>query len=159
MAVIQLDEDQLIAWGVRIGDGVEAPIVLDLRGDLGAGKTTLARAIAQGAGVTGTIPSPTYNLLFRYPATRGREVVHIDLYRLDDPEEVWVLGWSELPSDTGIVLIEWGERAEELMPEPRWQVRLTEGSDAEHRGVQVEAIGSPPPLPLLPTAATPERAG
>lgn len=153
-----LDEDQLVEWGHRIGERAEAPLVLELRGDLGAGKTTLARAIARGAGVTGTIPSPTYNLLFRYPASRGREIVHIDLYRLEDPDEVWALGWSELPPETGIVLIEWGERAEALLPTPRWRVTLAEDVVADRRTVSIDAVGSPPSLPEVTFAPQPGRA-
>ena len=153
------DEDQLVEWGQRIGEGAKAPLILELRGDLGAGKTTLARAIARGAGVTGTIPSPTYNLLFRYPASGGREIVHIDLYRLEDPDEVWALGWSELPPETGIVLIEWGERAEALLPTPRWRVTLAADADPERRVMEIEAIGSPPPLPDAAPATKPGLAG
>lgn len=157
--MITLDEGQLVNWGMRIGEEVDTPIVLDLRGDLGAGKTTLARAIARGAGVGGTIPSPTYNLLFRYTAARGREVVHADLYRLDDPEEVWELGWSELPPESGIFVIEWGERAESLLPAPRWQITLVEGADSEHRDIGVEAIGNPPPLPIIAAAPNQKASG
>jgi len=118
-----------------------------LRGDLGAGKTTLARAIARGAGVSGAIPSPTYNLLFRYPAREGMEVVHIDLFRLEDEEEVWELGWSDLPGEDEIVLIEWPERAERLLPVPRWEIRLWEES-RDARQVEVRAIGDPPGIPM-----------
>jgi tRNA threonylcarbamoyladenosine biosynthesis protein TsaE len=94
----ELDEAGVRAWGERIGREAGAPLVLALRGDLGAGKSTLARAVARGAGLDGPIPSPTYNLLFRYRTPRGPSLVHVDLYRLDDPEEVWELGWAELPA-------------------------------------------------------------
>ncbi|HUE95426.1 MAG TPA: tRNA (adenosine(37)-N6)-threonylcarbamoyltransferase complex ATPase subunit type 1 TsaE, partial [Longimicrobiaceae bacterium] len=82
-----LTEPALVAWGESIGAAAPAP-----------------RAIARGAGVEGHIPSPTYNLLFRYPATGGRDVVHIDLYRLEHEDEVWALGWSELPGPHDLVL-------------------------------------------------------
>ncbi|MBA2572793.1 MAG: tRNA (adenosine(37)-N6)-threonylcarbamoyltransferase complex ATPase subunit type 1 TsaE, partial [Gemmatimonadetes bacterium] len=65
-----LTEADLQAWGKRIGRQLRTPLVLALRGDLGAGKSTLARAIAQGAGVEGPIPSPTFNLRFSYNAPR-----------------------------------------------------------------------------------------
>lgn len=145
-----LTEQSLEAWGRSIGAVLAPPAVIVLRGDLGAGKTTLARAIARGAGVEGHIPSPTYNLLFRYPAFDGREVVHIDLYRLQMIDEVWALGWSELPGGADIVLIEWGERAEDLLPEPRWEIFLDEGDDPESRFVRLTKVGDPPPLPELP---------
>lgn len=151
--VILLDEPALVDWGTRIGETVGTPAVIALRGDLGAGKTTLARAVARGAGVVGRIPSPTFNLLFRYSGGRGVEVVHIDLYRLRDPEEVWALGWSELPGTDEIVLIEWPERAEELLPVPRWEVHLEEADDPERRRVRVERVGEPGELPSPATEA------
>lgn len=144
-----VDQAGLEAWGRKIGEGVEVPIVLDLRGDLGAGKTTLARAIARGAGVTGAIPSPTYNLLFRYELADERSVVHADLYRLEDAEEVWELGWSELPGPGDVMMIEWGERAENLLPRSRWEIRLEEGETPELRRVRVRSVGDPAPIPGL----------
>jgi tRNA threonylcarbamoyladenosine biosynthesis protein TsaE len=148
-----LDEGALRAWGERLGREARAPLVLALRGDLGAGKSTLARAIARGAGVTGAIPSPTYNLVFHYDAPRGVRLVHLDLYRLEDPEEVWELGWSELPGDGEIVMIEWPSRAEALLPEDRWDVLLEEAGDPLTRRVTLTPVGSPRDLPPLSSVA------
>ena len=148
MTGIQLTEAQLASWGERIGREASPPLVLALRGDLGAGKSTLARAVARGAGVEGAIPSPTFNLLFRYPARAGIEVVHLDLYRLETAVEVWELGWADLPERNEIVMIEWPERAGDLLPEPRWEIRLAEAEDADRRRVEVIAVGRPSELPL-----------
>jgi tRNA threonylcarbamoyl adenosine modification protein YjeE len=128
------------------------PLAICLRGDLGAGKSTLARSIARGAGVEGPIPSPTFNLLYRYSAARGIDIVHIDLYRLRTPDEVWALGWSELGSDREMVLIEWPERAESHLPPSRWEVALHEGDDPDLRDVQVTRVGAPGQLPFPATA-------
>ena len=144
---LSLTEGELEAWGESVGLAAEPPLVIALRGDLGAGKTTLARAIARGAGVEGPIPSPTYNLLFRYPTRSGREVVHLDLYRLERADEVWELGWGELPGPDELVMIEWPERAEALLPEPRWEVTLEEGADAGRREISLRAVGGPGALP------------
>lgn len=141
------DEAQIQRWGERIGREIETPVVLDLRGDLGAGKTTLARSIARGAGVEGSIPSPTYNLVFRYLPDRDRQVVHLDLYRIEDPDEVWELGWEEMPAAADIMLMEWGQRAEALLPPDRWLITLVEADGGDRRRVEVTRIGSPPPLP------------
>src|SRR5512146_2096706 len=100
----ELTEPMLVAWGERIGMSVAVPVVLALRGQLGAGKSVLARAVARGAGVEGHLPSPTFNLLYRYHGARGIDVVHLDLYRLEDPDEVWELGWSELGAGPEAVL-------------------------------------------------------
>src|SRR5687768_12789535 len=121
-----LTEAGLTAWGVRVGREAAPPLVIALRGDLGMGKSTLARAVARGAGVEGEIPSPTFNLMFEYDTPGGVRVHHLDLYRLEDEEEVWELGWGELGGPRDLVLIEWPERAEALLPPVRWDVRLTE---------------------------------
>src|SRR3982751_2152073 len=103
----ELTEGDLIAWGERIGREARVPLVMALRGDLGAGKSTLARAVAHGAGVECDIPSPTFNLVFSYDSPRGITLRHLDLYRLEHPDEVWELGWSELGAPGDLVLIEW----------------------------------------------------
>ena len=71
-----LTEEALERWGRRIGAEARTPLVIALRGDLGAGKSTLARAIARGAGVEGDVPSPTFNLVFRYETPRGLALHH-----------------------------------------------------------------------------------
>jgi len=111
----------------------------------------LARAIARGAGVESAIPSPTFNLLFRYPLPAGGELVHMDLYRLSDPDEVWELGWEDLGAGGQVVVIEWPERAEELLPPDRWDVRLDPvPGDAFSRRISVDRVGAPPDLPAFP---------
>ncbi len=145
----ELTEDALAAWGARIGREARTPMVVALRGDLGAGKSTLARAVARGAGVAGEVPSPTFNLLFRYDTLGGTQVQHLDLYRLEDPDEVWELGWAELPSERDLVLIEWPQRAEALLPEPRWEVELEEVGAPDRRLVTARPVGAPPPLPPM----------
>ena len=145
----ELTEEELQAWGERIGREAATPLVLALRGDLGAGKSTLARAVARGAGVEGEVPSPTFNLLFRYDTPRGLQVQHLDLYRLERPDEVWELGWSELGAENDLVLIEWPERAEALLPAPRWEVELEELGDPGRRLVTARAVGGPPTLPPM----------
>lgn len=150
-----LSEEALARWGRRIGAEARVPLVVALRGDLGAGKSTLARAVAQGAGVQGDVPSPTFNLVFRYGTPRGVQVHHLDLYRLEHPDEVWELGWSELGAGDDLVLIEWPQRAEGLLPTPRWEVELEEEADPSVRRVRARAVGDPPPLPALPVGGAP----
>lgn len=145
-----LSEEALVRWGRRIGAEARVPLVMALRGDLGAGKSTLARAVAWGAGVQGDVPSPTFNLVFRYDTPRGAQVQHLDLYRLEHPDEVWELGWSELGAGDDLVLIEWPQRAEALLPVPRWEVALEEGADPSVRRVEARPVGDPPPLPPFP---------
>jgi tRNA threonylcarbamoyladenosine biosynthesis protein TsaE len=141
-----LSEAALESWGRSIGAGVARPAFIVLSGELGAGKSVLARAIARGAGVTSTMPSPTYNLLFRYRTDHG-DVVHLDLYRLERPEEVGELGWWELPADDEIVVVEWPERAAGMLPPDHWEVRI-DIAGPTLREVSAFAHGSAPDLPL-----------
>lgn len=138
-------EPELVAWGERIGATVATPVFIALRGDLGAGKSVLARAIARGAGVSAAMPSPTFNLVFRYSTERGTDVVHMDLYRLERPEDVWELGWRELGDGDEIVLVEWPERAGSLLPPDRWDITLT-ATAPDRRTVRAVPVGSVPPL-------------
>ena len=143
-----LSEGELARWGERIGSSVRPPVFLMLRGPVGAGKSVLARAVARGAGVRGPVPSPTFNLVFRHPGTRGRTIVHMDLYRLNDESELAELGWYELGGRGEIVVIEWPERACAALPRDRWEISL----NAPEPGASVRAVetlrhGRPPELP------------
>lgn len=148
---MRLDEHELQRWGLRIGQAVEAPVVIALKGPLGAGKSVLARAIGEGVGVREPMPSPSYNLLLRYATESDRDVVHLDLYRLEGPDELWELGWSQLGDDGEVVLIEWPERAGDLMPPDHWLIDIV-SVDGEPllRDVEVHRIGCPPELPPFP---------
>lgn len=151
---MRLDEDELVRWGRRIGASIATPVLIALEGPLGAGKSVLARAIGAGAGVVAAMPSPTYNLFFRYPTPSGRQVVHVDLYRLTDPPEVWELGWSELGASDEIALVEWPERAGPYLPESHWRVELVVPADRPGvRDVRVSRVGTPPDLPGFPASA------
>lgn len=91
--------------------------VVFLEGDLGAGKTTLARGFLRALGVTGTVRSPTYTLMEPYDLG-ARTVVHMDLYRLRDPEELWGLGLDSYSPDRDLWLVEWPEKGALLLPAP-----------------------------------------
>jgi tRNA threonylcarbamoyladenosine biosynthesis protein TsaE len=143
-----LDEARLTAWGERVGRSVPVPLFVALRGDLGAGKSTLARAVARGAGVRGSIPSPTYNLLLEYHTERA-DVRHLDLFRLEDPSDVWELGWEELGTGKDLVLVEWPDRVEALLPRDRWDVTLAVTAAPDVRVIEVLVLGAAPPVPPL----------
>jgi tRNA threonylcarbamoyladenosine biosynthesis protein TsaE len=141
-----VDEAALAEWGEQVGRGIARPAFFALRGPLGAGKSVLARAIARGAGVHSTMPSPTYNLVLRYDLPDGA-VLHLDLYRLESADEAWALGWQELGGAGELALVEWPGRAEPLLPADRWEVSLEAGPGPGLRRLEVHAVGSPPPLP------------
>ncbi len=96
--------------------------VLCLHGDLGAGKTVLARGIARGLGITGPVTSPTFTLINEYS---GRlPLYHMDVYRLEGPEDMADLGYEEYFYGEGVTLVEWAERVEEVLPSERLDVYL-----------------------------------
>lgn len=104
---------------------VHAPprAVVFLEGDLGAGKTTLARAFLRALGVTGAVRSPTYTLIERYVVPSG-EIAHLDLYRIADPGELEFLGLDDLAADARLWLVEWPERVAGALPAPDLHVHL-----------------------------------
>jgi tRNA threonylcarbamoyladenosine biosynthesis protein TsaE len=110
------DEAATEQLGAQLAARLKPRDVVGLKGPLGSGKTTLARAILRtAAGDPGLIvPSPTFTLVEVYETPRGT-FWHFDLYRLDDPQQVFELGWEEALAE-GIVLIEWPERLGELLP-------------------------------------------
>lgn len=107
---------ELIAWGEAFGRAVEPPLVVTIAGDLGAGKTTLAQAICAGYGVREPVTSPTFALVHQYSAPRS-PVYHLDLYRIQRPSELVNLGWDEIVTAHALVIVEWPERAGDLIPE------------------------------------------
>jgi tRNA threonylcarbamoyl adenosine modification protein YjeE len=148
---MKLDEAELVRWGRSIGESVTPPVFIGLSGELGAGKSVLARAIGRGSGVTESMPSPSYTLVQRYDGRRGLQVVHLDLYRIGSPDELAELGWSQLGGDEETVLVEWPERAGDLMPPDHWLIRLdVSAEDPLLRDIEVSRVGSPPELVGFP---------
>ena len=128
MSVFETGSDEeTIELGRRIAATLPARAVVLLTGNLGAGKTTLAKGIVSGLGAAepDEVSSPTFTLIHEYqnPAN-GRLVYHIDLYRLDRPQEAATLGLEEIFDREAVVLIEWGERFPRLLPPDRIEIRL-----------------------------------
>lgn len=111
---------------------VEGWLVL-LQGELGAGKSTFARALIQALGHSGAVPSPTYTLVEPYEIG-GRKLYHVDLYRLSDAEELDFLGWSELRD--GLALVEWPERVVTLAASADIAIELS--YEGESRRIEIE---------------------
>ncbi len=101
--------------GADIADKLTLPSCIYLDGAMGAGKTTLCKAILAKLGYTGTVTSPTYNLIQEYEIAQG-VVQHMDLYRLQDPEELEFLAIEDLWTENSLFLIEWPEKGEGALP-------------------------------------------
>ena len=100
--------------GERLGQLVQPPQVIALYGELGAGKTCLAQGIALGMGIKQRVTSPTYPLIQEYPDPHL--LVHVDCYRLSVEEDAVNIGLAEILSQSAVVLVEWPERIERLLP-------------------------------------------
>lgn len=109
------DEAAVAALACRLAPELEQGGVIHLQGDLGAGKTTFARALISALGVSGRIKSPTYALIESYRVP-GLAIHHLDLYRIADPGELEWLGLDELQAETSLVLVEWPERGGDALP-------------------------------------------
>jgi tRNA threonylcarbamoyladenosine biosynthesis protein TsaE len=130
--------DDLQAFGEAIGRAAVAaqPCVITLSGDLGAGKTTLTRAIGHGFRVREAVTSPTFALVHEYGAVNGR-LYHLDLYRIRGPHELANLGWEQLLSERALLIIEWPDRAGELLPPEALAIELAHvDGDESRRRVQ-----------------------
>ena len=117
------DEAQTERLGRLLAGTVAAPALLFLRGDLGAGKTTLSRGFIQACGHTGPVKSPTYTLIEPYELG-GRRIFHLDLYRLSDPGELDYLGLDDMLGDETILLVEWPERGSTYLPAVDLEISL-----------------------------------
>jgi len=121
-------------WGKELGEAIVPPLVISLTGDLGAGKTTLAKAICEGFGVAESVTSPTYALVHRYDAEKS-PVYHVDLYRLDNESQLTNIGWDDLLSERAVVIVEWPERAGDRMPQDHLHIDLEYVEGDESRRV------------------------
>jgi tRNA threonylcarbamoyladenosine biosynthesis protein TsaE len=125
--LIVADAEQMRRVGEALGRALmalpEGPLVVFLRGELGAGKTTLVGGIVRGAGVAGLVRSPTYTLIEPYDAGPKR-IFHLDLYRLADPQEVEPLGIRDLLTRDTILLIEWPERGGDALAQADLEIDI-----------------------------------
>src|SRR5688500_8410247 len=112
---------------------------LVLTGDLGAGKTTLVQGIGRGLGVEDHVASPTFTLVKEYAGSL--DVAHVDVYRLERVQDVVDLGLDELGGPDRVLLVEWGDAVQELLPEDRLRVELTTGTDDDARRIVLTPHG------------------
>ena len=131
------DETATLALGAEIATILHPGLIIFLHGELGAGKTTLARGILRGLGYQGKVKSPTYNLIELYKISR-LYFYHFDLYRFDDPLEWEEAGFREYFNAGSICLVEWPEKAGGLLPTADLQF-LIHITETDHRRVEIQA--------------------
>ncbi|MGH1428425.1 MAG: tRNA (adenosine(37)-N6)-threonylcarbamoyltransferase complex ATPase subunit type 1 TsaE [Arenicella sp.] len=125
--------------GQLIAASLSVPSVVYLNGDLGAGKTTLVQGFAQYFGYSDIVSSPTYNLIHEYP-TSSAAIAHLDLYRLDDPEELAMLGLADLLNESSLLLIEWPEKGQNKIPTCNVLINIAYSSDKKGRDINVSYL-------------------
>lgn len=140
---LQIDlasEAELVDFGRALATQMPLGASLYLRGELGAGKTTLARGIARGLGHEGAVKSPTYTLVEPYLDLQ-KPLYHFDLYRLGDPEELEYMGIRDYFGADALVVVEWPERGGDFLPPPDLDIRLT--VTASGRSLHIQAHSDP----------------
>lgn len=143
--------EQTAAIAKEIAALIPRPAVIQLTGNLGAGKTTLSKSLVEawGAAQTEEVTSPTFTLIHEYGEPVS--VYHIDLYRLETPSEFYSLGLEEIFDSNARVLIEWGEKFAPLLPEDRWIIQI---STTTPRHI----VLTPPAALTIPAASHPAPA-
>jgi len=126
-------------WGRQLASEFRAGDVVALCGNLGAGKTHLAKGIVAGLGSSADVSSPTFSLIHEYLDGRF-PVFHFDFYRLEHPAEVLQIGWDEILEEDGVVVVEWADRFPELLPE---RTRWFEMKSGDGGARELEETGGP----------------
>jgi len=145
------DEAATGALGAALAATAPRGAVVYLHGDLGAGKSTLARAWLRALGVTGTVRSPTYTLVERYRLADGGEALHLDLYRIGAAGELEFLGLDE--ADAVLWLVEWPDRGAGALPPADLHVRLALAGHGRHAAFEAGSPGGSTWLARLDGAA------
>jgi tRNA threonylcarbamoyladenosine biosynthesis protein TsaE len=129
-----------LEFGERLAHTLQGGDVLALTGDLGAGKTLITRGIALGLGITAEqVTSPTFTLIQTY---EGRlPVIHVDLYRLEDPSAILQLGLEDYFTPQNIVIIEWADRLLQILPSDYLALHLEHGDTKTTRFMTIRATG------------------
>jgi tRNA threonylcarbamoyladenosine biosynthesis protein TsaE len=138
MSITTRKSGETEAIAAALGEMLRVGDLVVLVGDLGAGKTTFAKGVARGLGVTEPVTSPTFTIVQEY---NGRvPIAHVDVYRLDRLQELHDLGFEEM-LDARVVLVEWGDMIGPVLPGERLEVRLAMTDDPDERTIELVASG------------------
>lgn len=125
-------EEDTKKTGMEIGRRVKAGTVIALSGDLGSGKTTLTKAVAEGLGVKEVITSPTFNIVKQYESGR-LPLYHFDVYRIGDVDEMYELGYEEYFFGSGVSVVEWADLIEDIIPADAVRIEIVYGEKEGER--------------------------
>ena len=116
------DEAATITFGKQLAEMLRSPWIIALSGELGAGKTTLVRGLAQGLQCVDEVGSPTFALIHRYAG--AQPLTHCDWYRIESERELMNIGWDEIVDTEERIVVEWAEKFPRLLPQTTRQLRL-----------------------------------
>ncbi len=116
-------EQEMLDFGKKIGEELDSSVVFELLGDVGAGKTTLTRGIAEGLGIEEDVTSPSFTISKEYQGKKLR-LVHFDFYRLEDPGIMADDLAEEISAPDTVVIVEWGQSVTELLPESHRKIEV-----------------------------------
>ena len=136
--IVSHSEAETEGLGQRLAPMLRPGDVLVLTGELGTGKTAFVRGLARGLGIDeNTVNSPSYTIVNEYPETVA--LYHFDLYRISDPSELYEVGWDEYRGRNGVIAVEWGERAGELLPPGYYRIGFKMIDESE-REINIEVV-------------------
>ncbi len=133
-------EEETRQLAERFAEQVEPGTVLCLRGDLGVGKTVFAKGLCAALGVTDYVSSPTFTLVNEYEG-KDFPVYHFDLYRIEDSDELYEIGFEEFISGHALSIIEWPERGEDVLPSRRIEISIERDGEDGRRVTVEERLG------------------
>ena len=138
---VSSSEEQTVRLGVRLGELLREHDVICLSGELGAGKTAIARGIGRGWGTGYRVTSPTYTIMNEYPRSHdGRILYHLDCYRLESEMDAETIGFEDILLSDGALMIEWPENIEWLLPDNRITIHMSYVSETR-RKLHIKAEG------------------
>ena len=138
MEIKTYSEKETFELGKRIANAVNPGTVILFYGDLGAGKTVMTKGIAAGLGITEMITSPTFTIMQEYEGGR-MPLYHLDVYRIEDPDEMEEVGLNEYIYGNGLTVIEWAEQIEDILPEDAIKITIERNvENPEDRDIRIE---------------------
>lgn len=138
MIYLTRSEAETMRFASALAGMLDAGDTVLLEGDLGAGKSVMARGVARALGIAGAMPSPTFTLLIPYEG--AKKLYHFDLYRLSDPDEFYAAGLDEFIGGDGIALVEWPQMAD-LTVEPSLEMTIRRGQEDDDRLIEIKNNG------------------
>ncbi len=137
--VIRNEEDTR-NFGMKLAEKLQPGSVVALSGDLGTGKTTLTKYIAEGLGITENVTSPTFTIIREYEGGR-LPLYHFDVYRVKDEEELFEIGYEDYFYGNGVTVVEWADQIEALIPDHAIRIFIKYGDTENSRKYYVKGFG------------------